>query len=210
MSTPRLVSSGTVLVAAVLTLAACSSNNTPPESTSTASSAAPTTSAPTTLTAPNLQPPSQDNKYTRTSGRPKVVFDPCTWIPDDALSKVGFDPSTRHRAEDMVAEYTFLTCQVETSDKTRTLQLLSGNITLDEDKQKYAGHFQPTSINGRDALMTTHKTSADECDVDMQTKAGYFEVAIIVDNAGQVKGLQPCDRAVDAATTLEPYIGKDN
>ncbi len=205
----RTASSVTALAAVALVLAACSSNSTPQGSTS-AESPAPTTSTPPTLTAPALQPPSQDNKYTRTSGRPKVIFDPCTWIPDDAISKIGFDPSTRHRATDVVAEYTFLTCQVETADKTQTLQLASGNITLDEDKQKYAGQTQPVTINGRDAVITTHKTSADECDLDMQTKVGYFEVGIIVDTAGAVKGLRPCDHIVDTATALEPYVGKDN
>jgi hypothetical protein len=44
----------------------------------------------------------------------------------------------------------------------------------------------------------------------MRTKVGYFEVGIIIGTRGIGKGLQPCDRIVDTATTLEPYIGKGN
>ncbi|MQY24372.1 DUF3558 domain-containing protein [Nocardia macrotermitis] len=209
MSRRKTAACGTVLAIAALVSSGCDSGGGSTAASDTATSA-PTTAAPTTLTAPSLQPPSQDNKYTRTSGRPKVVFDPCTWIPDDALARIGFDPTTRKRAQDMVAEYTFLTCQVETTDQTRTLQLISGNITLAEDKQRYAGKTQPTTINGREAITTTQKTSADECDLDIQTKAGYFEIGVIVETAGRVKGLQPCDHINDIGTTLEPYVGKDN
>ncbi|MFI5780310.1 DUF3558 domain-containing protein [Nocardia sp. NPDC051570] len=197
--------------AAALTLAACGSgSDSPPNSSATDAASTTTTttsSARPTLTDPKLQPPSQDNQYTRGSGRPKVVFDPCTWIPDDALAKLGYDPSTRKRMPDVVAEYTFFGCQVTNPDGA--LQLVSGNISLEEDKQKFAGRTQDVTINGRETVIV-NKLTAEECDLDMRTKAGYFEVAVIIDTPGLAKGLKPCDHIVEVATALEPFVGKDN
>jgi len=137
-----------------------------------------------------------------------VTFDPCTWIPDDAISKIGFDPATRQRGNDIVAEQTFLTCDF--SNKNDELQLDSGNVSLDDVKQKYAGRTQTLTINSRAALLTPNKTSTEDCSVDMQTKAGYFGVTFIRSTQGGLAGIQPCDHIVDAATALEPYLGKDN
>ncbi|MBF6330538.1 DUF3558 domain-containing protein [Nocardia transvalensis] len=206
-----LKSRGSRLALAAVVIAAissCSSNSSNPTPSTTASTAATSTgSARPTLTASKLQPPPQDNQYTQEGGRQKVVFDPCTWIPDDAVAKLGYDPSTRRRLSDFVAEYTFLTCQFSNADTA--LNLNSGNISLEEDKQRYAGKTQDVTINGRDAVIV-HKTSADDCVLDMRTKAGYFEVLLIVNTPGQLKGIKPCDHIVEVATALEPYIGKDN
>ncbi|MFI5783156.1 DUF3558 domain-containing protein [Nocardia sp. NPDC051570] len=199
------------LIAATSTLAACASANNPTPNATTAQSAtspAATSPATPTLTASSLQPPSQDNKYTRTSGRPKVTFDPCTWLPDDAISKIGFDPSTRKRGNDMVSETIVLTCDFENADEG--LQLDSSNVTLEEVKQKYAGRTQDLTINGRDAILTPNKSSSEDCSVDIRTKSGYFGVTFLLSTKGGLKGIQPCDHIVDAATALEPYIGKDN
>ena len=190
-------------------LAACSSDNSagsqlsqsvPPSSQQQKTSASPT------LTASKLQPPSQDNN--RFNGeRPKVVVDPCTWISDDAVARIGFDPSTRKRGNDIVGEYVFLTCDFSTPE--RTLQLDSGNVTLDEVKRKYDGKTQPLNISGREAVMT-HKTNADECSLDMRTNAGYLGLSFIVHTPGKSKGINSCDDIVEAATILEPSIGKEN
>lgn len=197
---------GVVLVASV---SACGSqggaigNATAQQSTPSAS-----TSARPTLTASKVQPPSQDNDYAKASGKPKVVFDPCTWIPDEPFAKLGLDPSTRERGNDIVAEYTFLTCHVRNSDEA--LQLDSGNVTLDEVRQKYPGRTQDIVINGRNAVLTPNKTATNDCSVDIRTTAGYFGVTVIVSTPGEVKGMKPCDDIVHIAETLEPYIGKDN
>lgn len=200
----------TVIAIAITALvSACGTNGTSESTSTTTASPTSATQARPTLTASSLQPPSQDSSYTHSGGRPKVVFDPCTWVPDDVITKIGFDPSTRKRGTDMIAEYSFLTCDFWNAND-ETLQLDSGNISLDEDKQKYAGKFQSLSINGRDAIQVPQKTEADECAIDMRTKSGYFGVDIIVHTQGQLAGLKPCDHIVEAATALEPTIGKDN
>ncbi|MEG8177642.1 DUF3558 domain-containing protein [Nocardia terpenica] len=189
----------------IATVSACGSSNKPAPAPESPTSATP--SARPTLTASNIQPPSQDNRFTKTSNRPKVVYDPCTWIPDDVVSKLGYDPSTRHRLSDFVAEYTFLTCQFRNSDGA--LNLNSGNITLEEDKQQYAGKTQDTTVNGREAIIVK-KTSADDCTLDMRTKAGLLGITVIIDTPGQTKGLKPCDHISEIASAIEPTIGKDN
>ncbi|NQE89320.1 DUF3558 domain-containing protein [Nocardia terpenica] len=199
-----------MLAMTALLIAACNSGNNVESTTSTEASATSSDSsgpAHPTLTASRLQPPSQDTGYAKSGGRPKVIVDPCTWIPDDAVSTIGFDPATRKRMHDQVAEYTFLTCQFSNADGA--LQLASGNITLDEDKQRYAGKYQEIDINGRNAIQL-NKTGTPECDLDMQTKVGYFEVSVLIDSSGRGKGVQPCGNIVQVASTLEPFIGKDN
>ncbi|MBF6062821.1 DUF3558 domain-containing protein [Nocardia terpenica] len=188
---------------------ACSTGTSPTTTqtsgdTSTAGSA--TSAARPTLTDPKLQPPSQDNEYTKDSARPKVVFDPCTWISDGDLQRAGFDPATRKRAHDIVAEYTFLTCHIDSARRLASLE--SGNISLDEDKQKYAGkNIQALTINGRDAVLL--QKSGDTCSVDMRTKAGYFGISVLLTSKGE-ETLKPCDGIVDIANILETSIGKDN
>jgi hypothetical protein len=200
-----------VLAAATFLLSACGTST---NSSSVTTTAAPPTSTPSgaptrpTLTASRLQPPTQDNKYTRSSSRGKVEFDPCTWIPDDAIQRIGYDPSTRQRGPDIVAEYTFLTCEFTNSDGA--LQIDSGNITLEEDRNKYSGKTEDVNINGRDAVRVVNKGAGEGCDIDMRTRAGFVGVGVIVDTKGRMKGLKPCDHIFDIATTLEPYIGKDN
>ncbi|WP_084496701.1 DUF3558 domain-containing protein [Nocardia amamiensis] len=206
----RAIGSKTAVLALTIgALGACSNDGTPASETSAsepATAAATTVSRPT-LTASRLQPPSQDNDFTKAGGRPNVVVDPCTWVEDDVISRLGFDPATRKRGNDIVGEYTFLTCDFRTSD--RTLQLDSGNVALEEVKSKYAGKTQPVTINGREAVIT-QKTNLDECSLDMRTKAGYLGLSFFVSTPGRVKGLKPCDGIVEAATALEPSIGKDN
>lgn len=196
---------GLALVPAV---SGCSADTDTPSGTPGQSSASTTTVTPATLTASRLQPPPQDNDYTKSSGKPKVVFDPCTWIPDSAFVNLKVDPSTRERGNDIVAEYTFLTCHV--GNAAESLRLDSGNVTLDEVRQKYSGKTRDVTVNGRKAVLTPEKTGDNECSVDIETKAGYFGLTDILSTQGIGTGINPCDRATEMAKTLEPYIGKDN
>lgn len=130
-----------------------------------------------TLTDPKLQPPSQDNKYTQSTGRPKVVFDPCTWITDADIESVGFRPGSRKRGSDLVAEYTFLTCDFRTPDSAMSLGLDSGNVTWEEDLQKNGYVLEPTTVNGRQAgLLRGEKGDESLCRVHLRTNAGIVIV----------------------------------
>ncbi|WP_084483928.1 DUF3558 domain-containing protein [Nocardia anaemiae] len=189
--------------------ASCSSNSDTAQdqvgSGQTTSSSAP--SARPTLTNPKLQPPSQDNKYTASTGRPKVVFDPCTWISDDAARRAGFDPASRARGDDLVAEYSFLTCDFLST--LRTLQLNSGNASWEEDLAKVGSYSEPITVNGRQALLVRDPQVSRNCQIDLRTKVGFVQVDVyLTDRAPQ--NLNPCDGITDIASTIEPEIGKDN
>ncbi|MFD3701966.1 DUF3558 domain-containing protein [Nocardia sp. NPDC058658] len=171
----------------------------------------PATSVRPTLTAPKLQPPSQDNRYTSASGRPKVVVDPCTWIPDETIRELNLDPATRKRGKDLVAEYTFLTCDFTSAPSNARWSVLvdSGNVSLDEVRQKYVGQFENIDINGREAVKTA-KTRNASCAVDMKTEVGYFGVDVILNHASSADTESPCDKAMELARGLEPVIGAGN
>ncbi|MFI6775717.1 DUF3558 domain-containing protein [Nocardia sp. NPDC050412] len=203
-----------LLVIAVAPVAAsCSSNSDtasePVDSGRTITSSTAAQLVRPTLTNPKLQPPSQDNKYTTSTGRPKVVFDPCTWISDDTARRAGFDPASRARGDDLVAEYSFLTCDFLST--SRTLQLNSGNASWEEDLAKVGSYSEPITVNGRQALLVHDPATSMKrsCQVDVRTKVGFVQIAVdLTERAPQ--NLNPCDGITDIASTIEPEIGKDN
>lgn len=201
-----------LLAAAITPLAAgCSTNNDPaqPAVNSDQASTSPsvTQSARSTLTNPKLQPPSQDNKYTASTGRPKIVFDPCTWISDETIQKAGFDGASRERGKDLVAEYSFFICHF--SSQLRDLSLLSGNATWAEDLAKVGSYSEPITVNGREALLVRDPQVHRGCQIDVRTKVGFVQMAVnLTDRAP--RDLNPCDGITDIASTIESEIGKDN
>jgi hypothetical protein len=181
----------------------------PQKTTSAGASAAGNPPFPT-LTAPNLQPLKQQNQ-----GRPDVAFDPCTWIDDDTLQKLGYAPASRrrHPTADIHAEYTFLSCQFESPDKVYGLSILSGNRTMDEGRAKFTldrARIEDTSIDGRTAMIV-RTYPGDTCDVLLQTKAGYIDFDR--DIAGYLITNSPvperCSGMVDLVQAIIPRIGNN-
>ncbi|WP_280458759.1 DUF3558 domain-containing protein [Nocardia carnea] len=160
-----------------------------------------------TLTESKLQPPPQQNEYT-TQGRPEVVFDPCTWISDDAATAAGMDPESRRRGRDWVVEYTFLTCDFDGTH--RDLQINSGNVTWDEDVQKNGAFSEPTTVNGREALLVQDPEMPDTCSMHVRTKVGLVMFTSVRTFEGIQAGLQRCDGVREIAEALEPEIGEEN
>ncbi|WP_348773674.1 DUF3558 domain-containing protein [Nocardia cyriacigeorgica] len=160
-----------------------------------------------TLTDTSLQPPTQQNKYT-TEGRPEVVVDPCTWFGDEAIAKAGLDPSTRRRGSDLVAEYTFLTCDFD--GKYRDLSIDSGNVTWEEDLQKNGAISEPLTVNGRDAMWVLDPDLQGTCDIHLRTKVGFVILSAVRTHEGIQAGLQRCDGVLEMAEAIEPEIGEEN
>ncbi|MFQ6393156.1 DUF3558 domain-containing protein [Nocardia sp. KC 131] len=188
----------------------CSTDNGPAEPLATSGQA--TTSIGSqpsrpTLTASKLQPPPQDNKYTASTGRPKIVFDPCTWISDATIQKSGFDPVSRKRGDDLIAEYSFLTCDF--SSRERNLMLNSGNATWAEDLAKVGTFSEPTTVNGREALLVRDPDLHRACQVDVRTKVGFVQISTFLTDLAP-RSTAPCDGMLEIVTAIEPEIGKDN
>ncbi|MEV4236942.1 DUF3558 domain-containing protein [Nocardia sp. NPDC049737] len=197
-----------IVIAPVATSCSSGSDNPHhPAGSDQATSSTATQSARPTLTSPKLQPPSQDNKYTASTGRPKIVFDPCTWISDETIQKAGFDGTSRERGKDLIAEYSFLVCHF--SSQMRDLSVLSGNATWEEDLRKVGSYSEPITVNGREALLVHDPDTHRGCQVDLRTKVGFVQIAVdLTTRAPQT--LNPCDGITDIASTIEPEIGKDN
>ncbi|MBF6331854.1 DUF3558 domain-containing protein [Nocardia transvalensis] len=206
---------GVAGVALVLLLAGCgSSSNGTPRAQSTTSTSDATTSSATgpgirppfpTLTAPDLQPPKQQNE-----NRPDVAFDPCTWIDDETIKRIGYDPESRKRATDIHAEYTFLGCEFKTPNKAYVLSILSGNRTMDEGRAK-AGldgdQVEDVTIDGHAAMIVRQKRRAF-CNVLLQTKVGYVDFGRIM-FGDKIEGPIPeqCAGMVDLVRAVIPRIG---
>ncbi|MGY4101391.1 DUF3558 domain-containing protein [Nocardia sp. R16R-3T] len=211
MTTVRNSALALLVMTATLLAAGCTTKNDPTQPTANSDQASTsstgTQSARPTLTDPKLQPPSQDNKYTSITGRPKIVFDPCTWVSDQAIQRAGFDPASRKRGRDLVAEYSFLVCSF--SSQLRDLSLDSGNATWAEDLAKVGSYSQPITVNGREALLVRDPEVHRGCQVDLRTKVGFVQIsAYLTPRAPQ--DTDPCDGITDIASTIEPEIGKDN
>lgn len=201
---------GALSVATILSSAACTSDNNQPDtnaSTGTARDTAEAHSRPT-LTASKIQPPPQDNKYTRSGGRPTVAFDPCTWISDQTVAKLGYDPSSRHRISDIVAEQTFLTCGF--SSKLHDLRINSSNVPWANDEQKNFGQSEPVVINGREAMWVHDPEFPGTCEIDLRTKVGFVQVMTDLTDYTNPSETPPCDGLLETAQAVESEIGKDN
>ncbi|GGK65611.1 DUF3558 domain-containing protein [Nocardia camponoti] len=167
-----------------------------------------------TLTDPKIQPPDQDNKYTRSTGRPHVVFDPCTWFMPDDVASIGYDERSRKRGIDLVAEYSFLSCRFQTPEFTTTLRINSGNVTWDEDQQKNGSWLQNTEVNGRQAAHgqdpATSKAGSPTCEIHMRTRVGVVFVTQSLSTLGEKRGIDSCTNLDHIASVVEKSIGKEN
>ncbi|WP_158675680.1 DUF3558 family protein [Nocardia stercoris] len=204
----RLPAYASLAVAAGL-LAACGQGSSGTQDTpSAAASASSTPSSPfPTLTQKYLQPPAGFNQG-KSPDRQDVVFDPCTWIPDSEIKAAGFDPASRERGEDSPGRYTFLLCYFKNG--SGRLSILSGNVTMSEAENKYAGRTVPMTVNGRSALELSGEMGSNRCDVLFQTKAGYVQVGMNLNADTAVKGVKACDGLDKVAEAIEPSVGKDN
>ncbi|MFE3543731.1 DUF3558 domain-containing protein [Nocardia sp. NPDC059177] len=209
----RLLASAGLLTGVIL-LASCGTATDEPASPTsepTAPSATTTTQTRPTLTNPKIQPPSQDNQYTRSSGRQHVVYDPCTWLSDDDVESMHFDPASRKRGEDLVAEYTFLSCNFRNSDQTMSMGVNSGNISWDENLQKNGTWLEETTINGRRAgTGRGESNSATKCEAHLETEVGVVLIWVRVTSLGERQNIDPCADILEVASVVERSIGEGN
>ncbi len=201
-----------ICVAVMAASVACSSNNGEnssgnAENVSSVSASVNTSAARPTITDPKVQPPSQDNNQ-YSNGMPKVLFDPCTWISDEAIQKAGFDPSSRHRVTDFVAEQTWLTCGFKS--KLRDLTVNSGNVPWEQDLQKHASRTTAVTVNGREGIWVNDQQFKGACELDLRTKVGFVQINTDLTDETDSNETPPCDDMLTTATIIEAEIGKGN
>nr|WP_290367890.1 DUF3558 domain-containing protein [Spelaeibacter cavernicola] len=151
-----------------------------------------------------LEPPTQHPS----PGHQIVPFDPCLDIDDATLRKIGFDPATRKRADDL-NEVTALICTVDGAD--RQASLMATNSAFENEWQIAQKRAQLTKINGREAFVGLNGINPDGCTLVMRTSFGE----VILDTNNLIPGhrdpLPPaCDGVPEMASVIEPLIPKEN
>lgn len=137
-----------------------------------------------------------------------VAFDPCRDVPDDVISRAGYDPTSREASEYPMSGYTFLRCYFETPVRQYGLSLLSGNITFAEEKKKTEAFAEPIEINGRPALLELDPTDRDGCAISLETNYGILIVlrGLHHDYIGPAPREEWCAGLEDTARLIEPLL----
>ncbi|WP_187776157.1 DUF3558 family protein [Antrihabitans cavernicola] len=183
-------------------LTGCGSNETSSQQPHTSPESASTVAAPATLTARQYQPPKQRNQ----GGRPDVVYDPCTYVNDETIKALGLDPASRER-DDFLAEYTIFDCKFKST--VRRVTISSGNITMEQERTRYAGMIENLTVNGREAMIVREPEEVPEsCALNMRTDQGIARISTLLTVEGLYQKLDRCDGIVDIAKAVEPTIGK--
>ncbi|MRH89255.1 hypothetical protein GFY24_17675 [Nocardia sp. SYP-A9097] len=142
-----------------------------------------------------------------------ALFDPCTDIKNGTFRKAGFDPATKtHPAPDTFPQR----CAVDRTGGGGLVLEHVMNIgpnsayerALGYARSDVNGHPTTTTINGREAFTTPQslavldKTIPMGCDAYLRTKLGTLRIGMATDAA-------TCKGVLEAATVLEPSLGRD-
>ncbi|WP_137725569.1 DUF3558 domain-containing protein [Prescottella subtropica] len=134
------------------------------------------------------------------------AFSPCDDIPDSALIELGLDPATERRDIMGVKQPGWKICKWRGDGPF--VSVLATTHTLDEVRANQKNiEFQDVSIDGRDAFQYRETTDVDRtsCDVAVGSDGGAVLVSIS-DLGGAAPIEDPCGLAVQATTTLAPFI----
>ncbi|MFE5705146.1 DUF3558 domain-containing protein [Rhodococcus koreensis] len=148
------------------------------------------------------------------SDRPQVTFDPCLDIPDSAIIEAGYDVASEENADFTPDEYTFLGCTYDTPQRLYGLNVLSGNISFEEERQKVQTtqkSTRPIEINGRPALLEFDSAKPDVCAVSMETSSGFviLDRNLFKGTGAHAPESEWCAGLEDTARIFERYIPKE-
>ncbi|RDI24033.1 uncharacterized protein DUF3558 [Rhodococcus sp. AG1013] len=134
------------------------------------------------------------------------VFSPCDEIPDGLLTKLGLDPATESRDILGVAQPGWKLCRWPGSDHSVTV--LATTRTVEEVRANTRNvDFVDQRIGGRESFTYREATDSrrETCDVAFRAGEGTTIVRIGLFEVNQQSG-DPCQLAIQTATTLEPVI----
>lgn len=148
------------------------------------------------------------------SGRPQITFDPCLDIPDELLIAAGYDPRSRKVADYPMGSYTFLACGYDGTVHIPGvlfrygLNVLAGNVTLEEELAKDRLIATETTINGREALLEVDNNNQNSCSIAVETEFGIviFSRTYYPDHTRGVPREQWCSGLDDLASSIEPLL----
>jgi hypothetical protein len=127
------------------------------------------------------------------------------------VSRAGFDPKTRERADQIHDTYAFIGCTFRHKEQrygplvvTGSLTVSSTNITLDEFKAREGNAATSIKVNGRDAI-TYSNNNAETCYITMTSRNGTIDVGKSVSEASTNE--RPCDRMEEIARVVADSLG---
>ncbi|WP_446225782.1 DUF3558 family protein [Nocardia sp. IBHARD005] len=196
----RLLTALTAALFGSLALTSCSSTSAPDPT------GAPTPVVPTvTIAAPVGPAPTQPP-----GKRQPVKFDPCAQIDDAIPTSLGFDPTTRVRADYVFGDYAFIGCKFWRKENVRGQQLdvagltiMSTNLTFDEMRARNYEGARPTTVNGKEALFHSSR-AAEACNIVMPGPDAMIDVS--VSSTYALTDWIGCDHIDEAASTVEAVL----
>lgn len=161
-----------------------------------------------------MTPTTRAPRLTDESGRPDITFDPCLDIPDDVLVEAGYDPRTEDVADYLMEQYTFMVCTyrapVDIPGVIRSygLNILSGNVSIDEELTKVGDIATETSVNGRRALLEYDPEPDNTCAITLQTDFGIviFSRLYHADHTRTLTHDERCGGLHDTVALFEPFV----
>ncbi len=148
------------------------------------------------------------------SGRPQITFDPCLDIPDGLLVDAGYDPRSKEIADYPMGSYTFLACGYDGTVHIPGvlfrygINILAGNITLEEELAKDRLIATETTINGRRALLEVEDNDQNSCAIAVEAKFGIviFSRTYYPDHTRGVPRNEWCNDLDNLVSSIEPLL----
>ena len=153
-------------------------------------------------------------RITDDSGRPPVTFDPCYDIPDDVMNAAGYDAGKKEIADMPMGSYTFLGCMYRKDEyipgvrRGYGINILAGNVTLDEEVRKNGHISKPMTINDRSALLRVHPSESLACTYVLETSFGIviFDRLYYADTIDGPPVDEWCQGLDQLVTSIEPFL----
>ncbi|RMI29895.1 DUF3558 domain-containing protein [Nocardia stercoris] len=166
------------------------------------------TSAPTLPAVPN----NMVSVSPAPSGHGAIGLDPCTSLPDAAVTKAGFDPATRRRSDSVFGTYSFIGCSFDhkiSSDigvtvTDRSLDVAVAGLSIDDFRRREGARAKDVTINGHNGIEYLH-ASAEECYVTLPMSSGG-----VLDIGQTVMSVyshdRPCDNIEAVASEIQASL----
>ncbi|MGQ4599964.1 DUF3558 family protein [Nocardia sp. R6R-6] len=137
------------------------------------------------------------------TGTQAQLFDPCTGIPENALTTAGLDPATKQVGVGGVEQPGWEICGWKGADYT--LGVFSTSASAAEFERKPGNvDFQDITIAGRAGRQFRVEGAAKDqmCDVLFAAGQGLLQLTLVNKNAGQ----SPCERLAQVGEAIVPAL----
>lgn len=140
---------------------------------------------------------------------PIEVFNPCTELPDQVLTEVGLDPSTKTVTTDPPdGPSSWRVCGWMTPDQSILVDVFSTSHTLDEARaNEDMVQKVETTVGSRPAIRAYDRAESDgrSCYISMQAEQGMFEIkAGWLAADGWTRDI--CEVSTEYANALDPHL----